>query len=64
MEKYDGLARIWLGNMLVIHISKPQDLEILMTNNKLIEKNIMYRFFDDVLGEGLLNAKGRLIFVW
>lgn len=60
MKKYDGTARIWLGQMLVIHISKPDDLEILMTNSKLIEKNKMYKFFDDVLGEGLLNASGDL----
>ncbi|KAL0278240.1 UNVERIFIED_CONTAM: hypothetical protein PYX00_000111 [Menopon gallinae] len=58
MSKYNGLAKVWLGNLLLVHISKPEDIELLLSSNKMIEKNVMYRFFDDILGQGLLNARG------
>lgn len=63
MEVYGGTARVWLGPRLLVHISNPKDIEICLNSSKLIEKNEMYSFFDDMLGQGLLNASGKSMFI-
>ncbi|XP_011502147.1 PREDICTED: cytochrome P450 4C1-like [Ceratosolen solmsi marchali] len=57
-EIYKPIYKFWLGFKPLILISHPDDLEILLTNSKHINKQYAYECFGPWLGTGLLTSVG------
>ncbi|KAK3923209.1 Cytochrome P450 4C1 [Frankliniella fusca] len=56
---YGEIFRIWLGNVPFVVVSKPEDLEILLSSSKHIEKSELYALLNPWIGEGLLTSTGK-----
>ncbi|XP_050525049.1 cytochrome P450 4C1-like isoform X2 [Daktulosphaira vitifoliae] len=48
--------KVWLGSSLAVILSNPEDLEIIFNSSKAFEKDQIYNFLIDILGEGLGTA--------
>ncbi|XP_015366846.1 PREDICTED: cytochrome P450 4g15-like [Diuraphis noxia] len=48
--------RIWLGPYFAVVIAKPEDLQIVFNSSKALQKDRMYEFFKNAVGEGLFTA--------
>lgn len=55
---YDTPVTIWLGHHLFFGITKPEHFEIIFTSPKALAKTDLYKFSQDVVGEGLFSAPG------
>ncbi|XP_037918316.1 cytochrome P450 4d2-like isoform X2 [Hermetia illucens] len=55
---YDGLSRIWIGNKLTVMMTRPKDLEMVLSSTKHIKKSVLYDFLNSWLGQGLLTSTG------
>ncbi|KAK3923271.1 Cytochrome P450 4C1 [Frankliniella fusca] len=59
-KQYGGIFRVWVGNnRVLVLLSKPEDLEILLSSNKHIEKADIYKQLNSWIGEGLLTSTGQ-----
>ncbi|XP_023938237.2 cytochrome P450 4C1 isoform X2 [Bicyclus anynana] len=58
IKEYGDVFRIWLGSDLNIIVSNPDDVKLLLTNNKLSVKGPQYKFMADVIGGGILSGSG------
>ncbi|XP_034255390.1 cytochrome P450 4C1-like [Thrips palmi] len=59
-RKYGSIYRLWLGlGHAVVVLNNPEDVEILLSGSKHIEKSNVYRHLHPWLGEGLLTSKGQ-----
>nr|XP_023023383.1 cytochrome P450 4C1-like [Leptinotarsa decemlineata] len=54
-----GLTRIWLGPKLIYLISEPKHLEIILNHPKALEKENVYKFIAEAIGQGLLTAPAK-----
>ncbi|XP_052863437.1 cytochrome P450 4d1-like [Anopheles cruzii] len=58
-EQYGKCYRVWLGTTLGVMMFDPKDIEVVLSNPKLITKSTEYDFMRPWLGEGLLTSSGR-----
>ncbi|KAJ1526192.1 hypothetical protein ONE63_009351 [Megalurothrips usitatus] len=56
---HGDIFRIWLGPVPIIVLSNPEDLEILLSSNKHIEKSELYDQIRPWIGDGLLTSTGK-----
>ncbi|KAG4067345.1 hypothetical protein HA402_000336 [Bradysia odoriphaga] len=57
-EKFEHVARLWLGPKLVVLLFDPRDVELILSSQVYIDKSYEYKFFKPWLGEGLLISTG------
>ncbi|XP_014248923.1 cytochrome P450 4C1-like isoform X2 [Cimex lectularius] len=57
-RKYNGTYRLYMGNILSVVVSSPEDIEAVLTSNSLINKAFTYEFLQSWLGTGLLTSTG------
>ncbi|XP_035735155.1 cytochrome P450 4C1-like [Vespa mandarinia] len=55
----NGLFRIWFGTEAVVHVHKPEYVEIILRSIKNIEKGSIYKYLEPWLGQALLTATGK-----
>ncbi|CAH0713649.1 unnamed protein product, partial [Brenthis ino] len=58
ITEYGDVLRFWLATDLNIVVSNPEDIKLLLTNNKTSVKGPQYRYMADVLGGGILSGSG------
>ncbi|XP_034240992.1 cytochrome P450 4C1-like isoform X2 [Thrips palmi] len=58
-DAHGDLFRIWMGAHAFVVLSKPEDLEILLSSTKHIEKAEMYGQLVPWIGTGLLTSTGK-----
>ncbi|XP_037934972.1 cytochrome P450 4g1-like [Teleopsis dalmanni] len=58
INKYGETLRAWLGNVLLILLTNPADIEIILSTNNHLTKAEEYRYFKPWFGDGLLISKG------
>ncbi|XP_034240993.1 cytochrome P450 4C1-like [Thrips palmi] len=59
-KTYGDIFRVWIGhNNAIVILSKPEDIEILLSSNKHIEKSRAYRQIETWIGQGLLTSRGQ-----
>lgn len=56
MRDYGKCVRIWLGNQLVVLFTDPKDVQVILTEMKLITKSLEYNFLEPWLQKGLLTS--------
>ncbi|XP_069699710.1 cytochrome P450 4C1-like isoform X1 [Periplaneta americana] len=59
MNKYKPLFRSWNGSQPIIHIIKPEHLEVILRSSDHIDKGQSYSFLHKWLGTGLLTSTGK-----
>lgn len=57
-ERFEHIARLWLGPKLVVLLFDPRDVELILSSQVYIDKSYEYKFFKPWLGEGLLISTG------
>uniref|UniRef100_A0A0C9R7T7 CYP4C1_7 protein n=3 Tax=Fopius arisanus TaxID=64838 RepID=A0A0C9R7T7_9HYME len=57
-RNYYPVYKFWVLNWPVINIRHPDDLEIFLSSNKMIEKSLFYDLLRSWLNDGLLTSKG------
>ncbi|CAG9559212.1 unnamed protein product [Danaus chrysippus] len=58
IKEYGSILRFWLGPDLNIVVSNPDDIKILLTNNKVSVKGPQYKYMSDLIGVGILSGSG------
>lgn len=58
-KEYGTRYRIKLGYEYFILVSNPEDIEAILTSNKILEKSRDYYLFEKWLGDGLLISHGQ-----
>ncbi|XP_065226295.1 cytochrome P450 4C1-like isoform X2 [Planococcus citri] len=53
-EKYGPVYRIWYGNKVIFVLNDPDDIEVLLSSTKHLEKPFTYRQLDSWLGKSSL----------
>ncbi|XP_022176867.1 cytochrome P450 4C1-like [Myzus persicae] len=48
--------RLWIGPYFAVVIVKPEDVQIVLNSSKALQKDRIYDFFKNILGEGLFTA--------
>lgn len=56
LRDYGKFLRIWLGNQLVFVCLDPKDVQVILTDMKLISKAHEYKFLEPWLQTGLLTS--------
>jgi cytochrome P450 family 4 len=49
-------AKLWLGPYFAVTICRPEDLQIVFNSSKALNKDRLYDFFKNAVGEGLFTA--------
>ncbi|CAG9836365.1 unnamed protein product [Diabrotica balteata] len=57
-QLYGSIFKRWSFNSAYVSLSNPDDIEVLLTNSKHIEKDNDYDFLNTWLGQGLLTNRG------
>lgn len=57
-DYYDSVMRFWLGPILIVKVSDPDDVQVVTTSPNTLEKPSAYRFVQMWMGNGLFIAKG------
>ncbi|XP_015605729.1 cytochrome P450 4C1, partial [Cephus cinctus] len=58
-EYKEGIVKTWFGTKAVIHIRKPEYLEVIMRSTTQIKKSYLMDFIKPWLGEGILSSTGQ-----
>lgn len=58
-RKYGRIVRHWIGTSLYVHLTNPDDVEILLRDTVNITKSSTYDFLKPWLGEGLITSSGQ-----
>lgn len=58
-QKYGPVVRIMIGPQIQVLLTDPQDLEVVLGSQKLIDKSDEYSFIAQWLGSGLLISTGQ-----
>lgn len=56
-NEYKNPVRIWIGPMLLIYISKPMDIQRILTSNDCLDKMYIYKLFG--WESGVLSTSGK-----
>ncbi|XP_024085651.1 cytochrome P450 4g15-like [Cimex lectularius] len=57
-DKFQDLAKLWLGPRLVVILVNPKDIEIILSSSVHLKKSNEYKFFEPWFGNGLLISNG------
>lgn len=57
-SKYSPIYREWGGPVAVIHLTRPEHVELILNSSKHITKSLVYKFLHPWLGTGLLTSTG------
>ncbi|XP_012269785.2 cytochrome P450 4C1-like [Athalia rosae] len=57
-KSYDSPYRFWLGPKLYVVVTKPSDIEVILTSNKAAYKDDVYRYLVPFIGQGLISGSG------
>lgn len=60
-KKYPEIGHMWFGPKLYYTVSKPEHIEKILTSQKALDKDYLYKFLSYVIGEGLITARGKSI---
>lgn len=60
-KKYPEIGQMWFGPKLMFTVSKPEHIEKILTSQKALDKDDLYKFISCAVGEGLLTARGKSI---
>uniref|UniRef100_A0AAR5PE84 Cytochrome P450 n=2 Tax=Dendroctonus ponderosae TaxID=77166 RepID=A0AAR5PE84_DENPD len=52
------IFRSWYGSLPMVHIYKPEHVEVIFKSNTITSKGLFYRFFMMWLGQGLISGSG------
>jgi len=55
-DTYQPTFRFWLGHQLLVALTDPRDLEMILGNNKYLDKSHFYRVFHPLGGQGVFSA--------
>jgi Cytochrome P450. len=58
-HKYAPIYRSWGGPVAVLHLTRPEHIELILNSSKHIEKSLVYKFLHPWLGTGLLTSTGK-----
>ena len=63
-QKAESPIRAWLGPVLVVGISKPEDMQTVLTSTSCLQKGYMYKFTYNLTG--IFSSDGESLFycVW
>lgn len=56
MAKYGKTVKIWMFNVPVVIVSKPEDIQTVLNSPHCMEKDKRYLMARDAFGNGLLTA--------
>uniref|UniRef100_A0A8D8XRZ0 Cytochrome P450 4C1 n=1 Tax=Cacopsylla melanoneura TaxID=428564 RepID=A0A8D8XRZ0_9HEMI len=56
--KYAPIYRSWGGPLAVLHLTRPEHIELILNSSKHIDKSMVYNFLHPWLGTGLLTSTG------
>ncbi|CAG9831111.1 unnamed protein product [Diabrotica balteata] len=57
---YPKVAAVWFGPKLYFLVSKPEYVEKVLMNQSALNKDHLYKFLSNVVGEGLLSGRARI----
>ncbi|EDV91896.1 cytochrome P450 4g1 [Drosophila grimshawi] len=58
LNKYGETMKAWLGNVLVVFLTNPSDIELILSGHQHLTKAEEYRYFKPWFGDGLLISNG------
>jgi len=58
LNKYGETMRAWMGHVLLVFLTNPDDIEIILSSNNHLQKAEEYRYFKPWFGDGLLISNG------
>ncbi|KAH8245221.1 hypothetical protein KR032_006701 [Drosophila birchii] len=58
LNKYGETMKAWLGNVLLIFLTNPKDIELILGGHQHLTKAEEYRYFKPWFGNGLLISNG------
>ncbi|XP_026682214.1 cytochrome P450 4C1-like [Diaphorina citri] len=58
MQTFKPVYRSWTGPSAIVHLTRPEHIELIMNNSKNLDKGFGYNFLHPWLGTGLLTSKG------
>uniref|UniRef100_G3TJ61 Cytochrome P450 4V2 n=1 Tax=Loxodonta africana TaxID=9785 RepID=G3TJ61_LOXAF len=56
--RYMPLLKLWMGPVPMVVLYKAENVEVILTSSKQIDKSSMYKFLEPWLGQGLLTSTG------
>ncbi|XP_050452058.1 cytochrome P450 4c21-like isoform X4 [Cataglyphis hispanica] len=60
-EDYQSPFRCWIGNKLFIFVNDPDQIKTILQSSHCLNKSILYKFFEPLLGEGIFTASVTLM---
>ncbi|KAH8388040.1 hypothetical protein KR093_011279 [Drosophila rubida] len=58
LNKYGETMKAWLGNVLLVFLTNPNDIELILSGHQHLGKAEEYRYFKPWFGDGLLISNG------
>ncbi|XP_016982470.1 cytochrome P450 4g1 [Drosophila rhopaloa] len=58
LNKYGETMKAWLGNVLLVFLTNPSDIELILSGHQHLTKAEEYRYFKPWFGNGLLISNG------
>lgn len=58
LNKYGETMKVWLGNVLLVFLTNPHDIELILSGHQHLTKAEEYRYFKPWFGDGLLISNG------
>ncbi|XP_030568482.1 cytochrome P450 4g1 [Drosophila novamexicana] len=58
LNKYGETMKAWLGNVLIVFLTNPSDIELILSGHQHLTKAEEYRYFKPWFGDGLLISNG------
>ncbi|KAH8396155.1 hypothetical protein KR222_004265 [Zaprionus bogoriensis] len=58
LNKYGETVKAWLGNVLLVFLTNPNDIELILSGHQHLTKAEEYRYFKPWFGDGLLISNG------
>lgn len=58
-RKYGPIYRSWWGPKAIVHLTRPEHVELILNNSRNIDKSFGYDFIEPWLGTGLLTSRGK-----
>ncbi|XP_034139197.1 cytochrome P450 4g1 [Drosophila guanche] len=58
LNKYGETMKTWLGNVLLVFLTNPNDIELILSGHQHLTKAEEYRYFKPWFGNGLLISNG------
>lgn len=58
LNKYGETMKGWLGNVLLVFLTNPNDIELILSGHQHLTKAEEYRYFKPWFGDGLLISNG------